>query len=60
MRIHATLTIKVVYDEAESEDEIERMLNYATEHIASDGLLSGPSGAVVDTWEHTVETKEEK
>jgi len=50
MRVAATLTIKVTYDDAESLDEIREQLRQAAEHLASVGLLSGDGAAIVATW----------
>lgn len=56
MRVHATLTIRVVNDDAKSEDEVRSMLDYAAEHID----LCHSYRATVDAMEYTVETREEK
>lgn len=59
MRVHATLTIKVVIDEAEGVHNVENQLKYCAAHLASNGMLSGDGEAIVDTWEYNVVAKEE-
>jgi len=60
MRVHATLTLKVVVDDADSEALVGEQLMWAVNHLANQGDLTGSSGGVVDTWDATVITKEEK
>ena len=54
--MRATVTITIDYDEAQSssDKDIERALNFAVQHLASNGLLSDEE-SVVDGWRHQIE-----
>lgn len=57
MRVHAVLTLKVVYDDANSIKQIKDVLDAAVEHLADNGLLSDESEMLVDEWEHKIECR---
>jgi hypothetical protein len=59
MRVHAALTIKVVYDDAESVQTVKHHLQEMAHYIADDGYLTGDDPMVVDTWSLKVEAEEE-
>ncbi len=54
--MRATVTITIDYDEAQSssDKDIKRALNFAVQHLASNGLLSDEE-SVVDGWRHQIE-----
>jgi len=60
MKVHATLTINVVYDDAESCDEVREQLDHAAKFLVNRGMLSGDGPMTVNKWEHTIETTKRK
>jgi hypothetical protein len=61
MKVHATLTIKVVYDDADSTSQVKSILYKAADHLANRGELCSVAGEIiVDTWDANVEATEEK
>ena len=58
--MHATVTIRIKYDKAtltgRSESNIRNALDYAINHLASEGLLSDDE-VIVDEWSSEVEIK---
>ena len=56
--MRATVTIKIGYDEAQchaTKDQIESVLRYALNHLASNGLFTGELDAVVDNWSFDIQ-----
>ena len=61
MRVHATLTIKIVYDDADSISQVKSILYKAADKLANRGDLCSVGGdIIVDTWDANVEASEEK
>lgn len=56
MKVLATLTLKVWYDDMTELEAKERLISLA-EYAANRGLLSGGGPGTVDTWDATVTTK---
>lgn len=61
MKVHATMTIRVVIDQAKDEQEVYHQLKQAANTMANRGeLIRNDTDMVVDSWYSIVETREEK
>lgn len=57
MKVKATVTIEVTYEEGANVNYIDNTLTYAVNHLVANGLLSGvDDSAEVDTWSFTIRT----
>ena len=55
MRVKAEVTIRVWYDDAESEKQVRDMLDSKVFSAVGKGLLEDSSDTVcVDTWDHSI------
>lgn len=53
--MNATLSLTVHYDDATADrSAIAAQLDYAAQHLAEHGLLSGETDLIVDEWSHDI------